>query len=238
MMAFESDEMIFKFMRRFSSSAIYIFSKEQSIRNLKAMSRGEIYGSLPPQVPGPSMGEISLRISKIIFKDRRQVKLTGFRVEFNWWGDVNDRPIALAIPWKPGQVIDEAVFPLVVGPAALEGYFSDMGDELELRLFDDNVLYGTAIVPLHGLINHRLSYSGKIPVKVLNPSNAAHLCIELKTNYDNENESGKGGMAKTLVKKNNDGSLISAFERMEVLIIYMLYHRSIFFDANICCACL
>jgi hypothetical protein len=182
------------------------------------MTRGEIYGSLPPQVTGPPVGELSIRVPKIIFKDKRQENLTGLRVEFSWWGDVNDRPISLTIPWKAGQLIDQAVFPLVVEPAALEGYFSDMGEELELRLFDDNVLYGIAIVPLQGLINSKLSFTGKVPIKVSNSINEAHLYVELETTFDKGGgESDIGGMAKSLQKKNKDSTLISAFERMEVI---------------------
>ena len=181
------------------------------------MKRGEVHGSLPPQVKGRALGQLVIRVPKIRFKDKRQVNLTGYRVEFTWWGEVSDRPVALSIPGTPGLVIDGAVFPLVVGPTALQGYFSDMGNELELRVFKDSVLLGTSTVPLQQLFSNNMSWNGDIPVKISKNSDETSINVELKTAYDHTKSNAPvGGMAKAFLESNKKGSVISTFERMEV----------------------
>ena len=179
------------------------------------MKRGDVHNSLPPQVSGAMLGKLTIRVPKIIFYDKRQENLTSFRVEFRWWGDVSDRPVSLAIPWKPGQIIDEATFPLVVGPTALKGYFHDMGNELELRVFDANVLYGTAYLPLDEWDEDHLSFCKEIPINKSKSRNEAQLQVEVNAlykTYDMKNNK-RGGMAKKLDNEN----LITTFEKMEVL---------------------
>ena len=171
------------------------------------MKRGKVYDSLPPLVKGEKVGQIVVRIPKIQFEKKRQSNLAGFRVEFTWWGMVRRNPVSLSIPWKPGQVIDEAVFPIVVKPPELQGYFEDMGNFLEVQVLENNITFGTASIPLNNL-----SFSGTIPISSGKKDQYnAFLAVEVISAFEENNS-----LVKPITNSRPQENLLDSFEKLEV----------------------
>jgi predicted XRE-type DNA-binding protein len=178
---------------------------------MSATKNSTIYDSLPPQISGKKLGQIHVRFPKIMRKDGKPN--VGFRVKFDWWGQKSE-PTVLTVPWKPGQLVNDAIFPVRVDRGSLEGYFSDM-ESMHFSIYDsENNLFGVASLPLIWLTNNNLGFDGVISVKgVSQPKNnvVAELHVQIITSYDVM----KQKLAKEILEGKQTTN-VDVFQRMEV----------------------
>jgi hypothetical protein len=162
-----------------------------------------IYESLPPRITGSPHGFITIRSPKLLFMDNSIA--VGYHIKFEWWGQ-NDYPIEMAIPWKAGSIVDEALFPIRVQRSSIESYFIDM-EKLIIEVLDpDGNIYGKSVLDLKRLVDNNLSFDDILIVKALGgKKSVGHLQLQIHANFDKKNE---------LVETKN--KLINGFQKIEV----------------------
>jgi hypothetical protein len=187
------------------------------------MSQGKtIYGSLPPQVTGKKFGEVILKITKFACSHflnshplhgnqhhHAPTTLIGYTVKFHWWGQQSDS-ITLPLPWKIGNPIEEAIFPIRVTRYYFEEYLSDM-NEIYFEILDPQQLpYGYAILPMESVLHRNLIYREGIPVfrhGTTIKTEIAKLFVEFVCQFDQPSAIGKPPEQKLQ---------LSVFQRVEV----------------------
>lgn len=178
---------------------------------MSADKSSTIYDSLPPQISGQKLGQIHVRFPKIVRNDGKPN--VGFRVKFIWWGQKSE-PCVLTVPWKPGQVVNDAIFPVRVDRGSLEGYFSDM-ETIYFSIYDsEGNLFGVATLPLIRLSNNNLGFDGVLPIKGVGQSKnqvVAELHTHIITTYD----AMRRKLAKEILE-NKRTTNVDVFQRMEV----------------------
>lgn len=185
-----------------------------------------LYGSLPPLVTGKKFGEVILKITKFspsALPSRPHAApttLIGYTVRFHWWGQQSDS-ITLPLPWKIGNPIEEAIFPIRVTRYYFEEYLSDM-NEIVFEILDPQQLpYGSAILPMESVMHRNLIYREGIPVfrhgAATPKTEIAKLFIEFVCHFDQP----------TALRKPEQRPQLSVFQRVEVplpLILPALTH--------------
>lgn len=127
-----------------------------------------LYPSLPPQVVGKKFGEVILKFTKFVLyspgdttsstKNPQTIPGFGYKVKFRFWGQQSNDIILISLPWKVGNPIEEAIFPIRVNRYYFEEYLSDM-NELNFEIIDNKgKLFGYATVKMESIIHRNLIY--------------------------------------------------------------------------------
>ena len=115
------------------------------------MSGGQstIFESLPPQVIGRVLGQLSIRARHIKLYDGTTP--VNYNIRFAWWGQ-RGGSAQLSVPWKTGMLAEEAVYPLRSDKNSISQYLIDTGS-LEIEIFDGRgIKAGRASLPLAQLL--------------------------------------------------------------------------------------
>ena len=189
-----------------------------------AISQSE---SLPPQLSGPVLGSLSLKIASCFLLNGTQPPDS--KVKFQWWGNRNSH-VVIPITWNhPG---DDRVVPLRANKAALTSYMED-SSEICIDLIDSsNKCFGKAIFPSGRFARSGLKHTD--PIKIFSPFGyfapgsqkkvIGHLKLEMIAKYENSVESAvaappsKSSPVRPIrVAKKPEKVLINSFQKNEVI---------------------